>query len=133
MYSLSEANLIGNIGNVPELKTGNKTSLRLSIACTNKYTTQTGEKKETTNWFTVFAFDKQAETLAKYATKGTKIFLKCKLSNSKKEDGTTNITLIVSDFILLSSKSPITGESNNAPAYTAGGSFDGAYPDEIPF
>ena len=60
--------LIGNIGHTPELKQSkDKPYLRFPLAVKNPY------QSDHTDWFNCIAFGKQAETIANYFQKGSKI------------------------------------------------------------
>jgi single-strand DNA-binding protein len=69
--------LIGNVGSDPEMRftpNGNPvTSFR--VATNRVYTTSEGERKQETEWFTVVAWRKQAESCNQFLTKGQKVYV----------------------------------------------------------
>ena len=69
----NKVQLIGNLGNDPELKNlaGGQAMLRLRLATNEKYKGADGEWKETTQWHPVVAWGKQAEVLATLVRKGS--------------------------------------------------------------
>ena len=57
MVSINKMTIIGNLGSEPEMRftPGGKTVTSFSVATNWRYTTQEGERKEETEWFTVVA------------------------------------------------------------------------------
>jgi len=77
MASLNRVMLIGNVGTEPEMRftpSGNPvTSFRLA---TNRfYTGPDGERKQETEWFTIVAWKKQAESCNQFLTKGQRVYV----------------------------------------------------------
>lgn len=88
--------LIGNIGHTPVLKqASDKTFLRFTLAVKNPYSDQT-------DWFNCVSFGKQAETIAKFFTKGSKIAVVGRVQTGTYEgkDGTkkTKFDIVVESF-----------------------------------
>ena len=77
MASLNRVMLIGNVGSDPEMRftpNGNPvTSFR--VATNRVYTTSEGERKQETEWFTVVAWRKQAESCNQFLTKGQRVYV----------------------------------------------------------
>jgi len=99
MPSLNKVMLIGNVGKEPELRftpTGKPTA-SFSIACNYKY----GEK-ETTEWFSIVAWNKLAETCNQYLQKGQQVFVEGRLQTQSWEtDGVTHYkTEVVASIVL---------------------------------
>jgi single-strand DNA-binding protein len=99
--------LIGNVGNDPEVRTfgnGGKV-VRLNLATNEFYTNEKGERVEDTTWHRIVAWGKLAERMEKVIKKGALIALTGKLTNNQWEDkegqkrSTTEVTL--SDFMLM--------------------------------
>lgn len=80
--------LIGNVGNDPEIKTleGGKKLASLFIATNESYTNDKGEKVEQTEWHRVTAWGKTAEIIEKYVTKGKEVAIEGKLSHRSYDD-----------------------------------------------
>ncbi|WP_262030782.1 single-stranded DNA-binding protein [Microvirga sp. Mcv34] len=78
MKSINEAQLLGNVGRDPEIRTlgsGEKVA-NLRVA-TNETWTQNGEKKSKTEWHNVVIYNPNLiETVEKYVKKGAPILLK---------------------------------------------------------
>jgi single-strand DNA-binding protein len=84
----NKVQLIGNLGNAPEVKTldgGNKLA-RLSLATNETYKNAKGEKVTETQWHNVIAWGKTAEIVEKYFTKGLEVMIEGKLINRNYTD-----------------------------------------------
>ena len=89
MYALkNKVQLIGNLGNAPEIKIldGGKKLARLSLATNETYKNAKGEKITETQWHNVIAWDKTAEIVEKYFTKGLEVLVEGKLVNRNYTD-----------------------------------------------
>jgi len=101
--------LIGNVGNDPEIKTleNGKKLVHLNIATNDKYTNDKGEKVEQTEWHRVTAWGKTAEIIEKYVVKGKEVAIEGKLTHRSYDDSNGEkryITEVVVNEILLLSK-----------------------------
>jgi single-strand DNA-binding protein len=69
--------LIGNLGNDPELRhTATGTPIcSFRLAVNKRWTTQEGEKREKTTWFRISVWQKQAELVSQYLTKGRQVLV----------------------------------------------------------
>lgn len=87
--SLNQVQLIGNLGNDPEIRhmpSGGAVA-NLSIATTEKWKDKTtGETKEQTEWHRVVIFGKLAEIAGEYLRKGSKVFIEGGLRTRKWTD-----------------------------------------------
>ncbi|MCC9017652.1 MULTISPECIES: single-stranded DNA-binding protein [Flavobacterium] len=98
--------LIGNVGNDPEIKTlenGRKLAY-LNIATNEKYTNDKGEKIEQTEWHRVTAWGKTAEIIEKFVVKGKEIAVEGKLTHRSYDDKNGEkryVTEVVVNEILL--------------------------------
>jgi len=100
--------LIGNVGNDPEIKTlenGRKLA-HVTIATNEKYTNDKGEKVEQTEWHRVTAWGKTAEIIEKYVVKGKEVAIEGKLTHRSydKNGEKKYVTEVVVNEILLLSK-----------------------------
>ena len=101
--------LIGNVGNDPEIKTfdGGKKLANLTIATNDSYKNDKGEKVEQTEWHKVVAWGKTADLIEKYVTKGLQIGIEGKLTHRSYDDNNGEkryITEIVVNELLLLGK-----------------------------
>jgi single-strand DNA-binding protein len=80
--------LIGNVGNDPEIKNfeGGKKLANLTIATKDSYKNEKGERVDQTEWHRVVAWGKTAEIIEKYVTKGLQVALEGKLSHRSYDD-----------------------------------------------
>ncbi|MBS4064620.1 single-stranded DNA-binding protein [Lacibacter sp. MH-610] len=89
MYALkNKVQLIGNLGNAPEIKsiTGGKKMARFSMATNETYRNAKGEKVTETQWHNIVAWGKVAELAEKYLSKGSEIAIEGKLVNRSYTD-----------------------------------------------
>ena len=84
----NKVQLIGNLGNAPEVKVldGGKKLARMSLATNETYKNAKGEKITETQWHNVIAWDKAAEIVEKYFTKGLEVLVEGKLVNRSYTD-----------------------------------------------
>lgn len=105
----NKVQLIGNVGNEPEVKTfgeGKKVA-NITIATNDYYINDKGEKVEQTEWHRVTAWGKVAEIIEKYVSKGKEIAIEGKLTHRSYDDKDGNkryITEVVANDILLLGK-----------------------------
>ena len=106
----NKVQLIGNLGNDPEIITldSGKKLAKISIATNETYKNAEGEKVTDTQWHNVVAWNKTAEIIEKYLVKGNEVAIEGKLTNRSYEDkdGTKKyITEIVcSELLMLGGK-----------------------------
>ena len=126
--SVNKVILLGRVGNDPEVKfmpSGNAV-VNLSIATNRKFKNQeSGSYEDKTEWHRVVFFNKPAETIGQYVSKGQQLYVEGRLQTRKwqDKDGVEKYsTDIISDsFTFVSSKSdsgdnfspPKNQESNN--------------------
>ena len=98
--------LIGNLGMNPEVKElgNNKKIAKFSIATTDSYKNDDGEKVSDTQWHNIIAWGNQAKIAEKYLKKGNEIAIEGKLTSrsyNDKEGNKKYITEIVASEILM--------------------------------
>ena len=106
----NKVQLIGNLGNNPEvitLESGKKLA-KFSIATNDNYRNANGEKITDTQWHNVIAWNKTAEIVEKYLTKGNEIAVEGKLTSrsyENKEGVKKYITeIVVNELLMLGGK-----------------------------
>jgi len=84
----NKVQLIGNLGNDPEVITldSGKKLAKFSIATNESYKNAQGEKVTDTQWHNVIAWNKTAEIVEKYLTKGNEVAVEGKLTSRSYED-----------------------------------------------
>ena len=105
----NKVQLIGHVGNDPEIKTfdGGKKLAKLNVATNESYKNDKGEKVEETQWHNLVAWGKTAEIIEKYVVKGKEIAIEGKLTHRSYEDKNGEkryVTEVVIDEVLLLGK-----------------------------
>ena len=107
----NKVQLIGNLGNDPEVKTleSGKKMAKFSVATSETYRNSKGEKVKETQWHKLVAWGKLAEIIEKYVGKGKEVAVEGKLvtrSYNDKEGNKKYITEVeVSELLMLGAKS----------------------------
>jgi single-strand DNA-binding protein len=88
MSSTNVVNLIGNLGQDPELRNTDSglAVTNLSVATNEFFKDQDGERKRRTEWHRVVAFGKQAENCAKILAKGCRVEVEGRLRTQRWTD-----------------------------------------------
>jgi single-strand DNA-binding protein len=117
--SLNKVQLIGNLTRDPELRytpTG-AAVCTIGLATNRTWTTDSGEKKEETEFHRVVAWNKLAELCSQLLTKGRKIYVEGRLRTNTwvAQDGSNRSTteVVIEDMIMLDSKRPVVGEESS--------------------
>lgn len=106
----NKVQLIGNAGKDPEIKTfeGGRKLATISIATSESYTNDKGEKITETQWHNLVAWGKTAEIIEKYVVKGNQFAVEGKLTHRSYDDKNGEkryvTEVVVSDVLLLGSK-----------------------------
>ena len=140
MAGLNKVMIIGNVGTDPEMRytaNGNAvTSFR--IASSRNYSGPDGERKEETEWFSVVAWNKLAETCSQFLQKGRKAYVEGRLHTRSWEgqDGQKRYrTEVVANTVLFLDAAGGGGGAARMDQYddhpaAAGAPVD---PDDLPF
>jgi single-strand DNA-binding protein len=144
MVSLNRIMLIGNVGTDPEMRftaNGNPvTSFR--VATSRTYTTSEGERRQDTEWFTVVAWKKQAESCNQFLNKGQRVYVEGSLRTRAWEgrDGQKRVTVeVIANRVLFLDRqamAQLPGEEVPAevPAeVTAEAGEEEIEPEDLPF
>ena len=103
----NKVQLIGNLGNDPEIDTldNGKKLAKFSLATNEHYKDKNGEKQSKTQWHNLIVWNKTADLIEQYVTKGKQIAIKGKLSSRSYDDkeGEKRYTteVIVNELLLL--------------------------------
>ena len=115
--SLNKVQLIGNLTRDPELRytpTG-AAVCTLGLATNRTWVTDSGEKKEETEFHRVVAWNKLAELCSQLLSKGRKIYVEGRLRTNQwqGQDGTQRYTteVVIEDMIILDSRKVGTDET----------------------
>lgn len=106
----NKVQLIGNLGNDPEIITldSGKKLAKISIATNETYKNAQGEKVTDTQWHNVVAWNKTAEIIEQYLQKGNEVAIEGKLTYRSYEDkdGVIKYTteIVCNELLMLGSK-----------------------------
>ena len=131
---LNKIMVIGNLGTDPEMRyTANGKAVTTFRLATNRaYRGDDGERREETEWFTVVAWDRLAEQVNQYLTKGRRAYIEGRFRSRRWEsqDGQPrSVNEIIAGSVLFLDQGTGTADST-----TNGGDTEGALePDDLPF
>jgi len=103
----NKVQLIGNLGQDPEIKTfeNGRVVARFSMATTDSYWDNTGNKVTETQWHNIVAWGSLAKIAEKYLTKGSEIAVEGKLTHRSFDDKEGNkkyfTEVVLNDIVLL--------------------------------
>ena len=106
----NKVQLIGNIGNTPEIITleSGKKLAKFSLATNESYKDASGQKIEKVEWHNLVAWGKTSDVIEKYLTKGKEVAIEGKLTSRSydtKEGEKRYITeIVVNELLMLGSK-----------------------------
>lgn len=119
---LNEVRIMGHLGADPEVRTtpNGATTATFRVACTERWTDQSGQKQERTEWVTCVAWRKTAELAQMYLRKGSRAYVLGKLQTRTWEDknggGKRYATEVVIDrLLLLDRKDDHSGAARQEP------------------
>lgn len=130
MPNLNRIQIIGHVGADAEMRftPSGKPVTNFNVAVNRKYQTPDGEKKENTEWFSIVAWNKLAETCSQFVAKGMTIFVSGRVQLHKWEssDGgeRSRMEIYANTVLFLDKKSG---------SVMAGIEPDEIEPDDIPF
>jgi single-strand DNA-binding protein len=106
--SVNKVILVGNLGKDPEVKyTPNGTPIaKFSLATNERFKDKSGEWQDRTEWHNIIAWQRLAEIVGEYVTKGSKVYIEGKLQTSSWEDRQSGekkyrTEIIARDLVLL--------------------------------
>jgi single-strand DNA-binding protein len=86
--SLNKAIIIGNLGSDPEVRTtgGGSRVAQFSVATSRRWTTNSGEQQEKTEWHRIVCWGKLADIVEKYVKKGQQVYVEGEIQYRQYED-----------------------------------------------
>lgn len=94
--SLNKAIIIGNLGSDPEIRTtgGGSRVAQFSVATSRRWTTNSGEQQEKTEWHRIVVWGKLVDVVEKYVKKGQQVYVEGEIQYRQYEDkeGVTKYT-----------------------------------------
>lgn len=145
---LNRVMLFGNLGADPELRMTNdgQAVLKMRMATSESYLDKNKVRQERTEWHRITLWGKRAEALAKFLTKGSKLFVEGSLRTTSYDDRDGNkkyTTEISANNVILAGGKPGSGSGGTGSAggssVPTGGGDDQDYgggeggSDDIPF
>jgi single-strand DNA-binding protein len=131
MY-LNKVMIYGNLTRDPELKAlpSGMNVCSVSLATNRVYNDRDGKRQEATDYHNVVVFGKQADTTAKWLTKGSSAYVEGRLqTRSWDKDGQKQYrTEIIADRVQFGPKSGGAAPSTSAPSSVANSSEDNRAP-----
>lgn len=120
---LNKVMIIGNLGKDPEVRTTPQgaTVANFSVACTERWKDQSGQRQERTEWVNVVLWRQTAEIAQRFLRKGSKVYIEGKLQTRSWDDTATGqkryVTEVIGDQLVLLDRK----EQGSAPAQDDGG------------
>jgi single-strand DNA-binding protein len=132
---LNKVMLIGHLGKDPELKYTEKGTAycTFSVATTESYKDENGNKIDKTEWHNIVVWRKLAEICGQYLKKGSKIYCEGKLqTDSYEKDGVKKYStrIVMTDMSMLDSKPK---NDNVSESVNEKVSKDESDKDDLPF
>ena len=86
--SLNKVMLIGNLGKDPELRftPSGRAVARFSLATSEQWTDQQGQRQDRTEWHNIVVWGKQAESCGQYLSKGRQVFIEGSVRSRQYDD-----------------------------------------------
>ena len=136
---VNKAIIVGNLGNDPEVRktqTG-ATVATISVATSESWTDKnTGQKQTATEWHRVVFFNRLAEIVEQYLTKGSQVYIDGKLQTKKWTDnnGVDRYTtqIVAKEMQMLGSRGDNAETQSSVPQRDSGAP-DINFDDDIPF
>jgi len=109
--SVNKVILIGNVGKDPEVKyTPSGVPVgKFSLATNERFKDKAGEWQERTEWHSIVAWQKLAEIVGEFVSKGSKVYVEGRLQTSRWEDRQSGekkyrTEIVARDLVLLGSR-----------------------------
>ncbi|MBX3004451.1 MAG: single-stranded DNA-binding protein [Anaerolineales bacterium] len=118
---LNKVMLIGHLGRDPELRytPGNRAVANFSLASNQSWSTPEGEKRRSTEWFTIVAWAGLAEFAKQYLKKGQQVYVEGRLKTRRWQDehGTTrsSVEVVAREILMLSERQEKLDVDSEAP------------------
>lgn len=135
MEGVNRVIILGFLGKDPEIKQldNGKQMATFSVATSESYTNQKGEKVENTEWHNLVFFGKVVDVISKYLKKGNQVYVEGKLntrSYDDKEGVKRYATQIIGENLTLLGSKPV---ANDKPSPTMDGDRSHEENCDLPF
>ena len=115
--SVNKVMLIGYVGNDPDIKytPSGKALAKFSVATNERFKDKSGEWQDRVEWHNILAWERLAEIVGEYVSKGSRVYIEGKLQTSSWEDRNSGekksrTEISARDIVLLGSRE---GNSDN--------------------
>jgi len=135
---LNKVLLLGNLGADPELRVtpGGQAVLKLRLATTESYLDRSNTRQERTEWHRITIWGKRGEALAKFLSKGDRIFIEGSIRTSSYEkngEKRYSTDIVANNVILAGGGRRQQPEGGDAPrSYARSGSPPSSAPKDEP-
>jgi single-strand DNA-binding protein len=143
--SVNKVILVGNVGKDPEIKytpSGIPVG-KFSLATNERFKDKHGEFQERTEWHNIVAWERLAEIVGEYVSKGSKLYVEGKIQTSSWEDRQSGerkyrTEIVARDLLLLGPREnsggdhqgPTHNENEDQPSHAGSGEI---VDQDIPF
>ena len=130
MASFNKVMLVGNLTRDPETRmlANGQQMAKMGIAVNRVYKDKEGQRHEEADFFNLVAFEKRAETLGRFARKGSLLFVDGRLGSrtvqNDRGESRTFHDIVVEGFRFLSSGNREAGDTHGAAADLPGAADD---------
>ncbi|KAA3636392.1 MAG: single-stranded DNA-binding protein [Calditrichaeota bacterium] len=146
--SVNKAILIGRLGKDPELKytQSGKAFATFSLATSENWKGQDGQKQESTTWHNIVAWGRQAEVMKEYLVKGKQVYIEGRIANRSYDDKEGNkkyiSEVVVQSFQFIGDRGGSSSSSDDSSSYSQSPPADmpsgppasgGGGDDDLPF
>jgi len=85
---VNKAIIVGNLGRDPDVRftPSGRAVAKFSVATTERWTDQQGQRQEKTEWHNIVVWGKQAETCGQYLSKGRQVYVEGRITNRSYDD-----------------------------------------------
>ena len=85
---VNKAIIVGNLGRDPEVRftPSGRAVAKFTVATSERWTDQQGQRQERTEWHNIIVWGKQAETCGQYLSKGRQVYVEGRISNRSYDD-----------------------------------------------
>jgi single-strand DNA-binding protein len=124
-FGLNRVTILGNLGADAELRvtSGGQAILKMRVAVTESYKDRNDQQKERTEWVSCSLWGKRGESLAKFLSKGSRVYVEGRLQTSSydKNGEKRYVTEVnVSNVILCGGRSEVAGQPQRRETSSAG-------------
>lgn len=140
---LNKVMIIGHLGRDPEMRytPSGRPVTTFSVATTRNWKTAEGERRESTEWFTIVAWGSLAEICKEHLVKGQQVYIEGRLQTRRWDDDDGNkrqaTEIVAREMVMLGQRKKRAAEDTDASAddlpFNEEDAFGDENDDEFPF